>query len=164
MPSLVAIEEEIENILDSFATDGALVPVEVVDYLADLAVQEERKAAAICAVLRRMGSSADAIDAEIAYLSQRKASIKNAELRLREYVKSVMAGKGIQKIKSDTGTLFIRENERVIINGNPQDLPSEFVQQRIDYVPNKVAIKDAIKAGREIKGVTIEKNYTLGTR
>lgn len=86
---------------------------------------------------------------EIHRMQRRQKALENAAERLRGYVVSVMETFGAKKLEGTVSTLSLAKNpDRVQVDG---DVPEEYtrvIPERRE--PDKVAIKDAIKAGKPV--------------
>ncbi|GAB6060641.1 siphovirus Gp157 family protein [Desulfonatronum parangueonense] len=160
MATLIGIEEEIGNILavaeelEDEQQEAALA------YLDDLAIQEAEKADAVAFAMRKRQAEIDFLKSEEERLRGRR---KAAEVRLimfKEYLTSVFKRLGLQKVKGVKSTMFLRKSSSVEVFDLNQ-LPSKFVQTRIEYVPIKTQIKDELKVGREVPGAQIVERQSL---
>ena len=61
----------------------------------------------------------------------------------------------IDRIDGISATISFRKSEQTIID-NETEIPDEFIAVTMVKKPDKTAIKNAIKSGREIKGAHIE--------
>lgn len=77
-------------------------------------------------------------------------------------IKALQARGGDEKIKVAGTTVAVGYTEAVEIRCDVLDLPEEF--QRIRVEPAKDALKKAIKAGADIKGVELRRNAGLRVR
>ena len=101
-----------------------------------------------------------AIDSEIARLTALKKSYKKSADRLKNGVSNAMLSLGISEIITDTMRLSFRRSEETVID-NIDFLPAEYVKEKIEYNPDKTAIKKAIKEGKDVQGVHVEIKYNL---
>jgi hypothetical protein len=167
-PALHDIEHEIGNL---FSALEDMEPVEVEEHMPSLlayaemlAAQEAHKADGIAFAIRRENASIQFLKDEEQRLRARRQAKERALERFREHLLQVMTDHGIQKIKGDKSTLFIREDKRVVIECNPQELPQPYVEQRIDWVPDKRLIKEALVAGIEVSGTSLEARKSVQVR
>jgi hypothetical protein len=168
MPALHDIEQEIGNL---FSALEDMEPAEVEErmpallaYADMLAAQEASKADGIAFAIRRENASIQFLKDEEQRIRGRRQAKERALERFRDHLLQVMTVHGIQKIKGDTSTLFIREDKRVVIECNPQNLPQPYVEQRIDWMPNKRLIKEALAAGIEVSGTHLEARKSVQAR
>ena len=168
MPALHDIEHEIGNL---FSALEDLEPEEVeermpalLSYADMLAAQEASKADGIAFAIRRENAGIQFLKDEEQRLRVRRQAKERALGRFREHLLQVMTIHGIKKIKGDKSTLSLREDKRVVIECNPQELPNPYVEQRIDWVPDKRLIKDALAAGIEVPGARLEVSKSVQIR
>lgn len=98
------------------------------------------------------------IDAEIKRLQELKRIQSNKVDRLKETVLNAMNIYGIEKINSPFLNISIRKSESVEIG---EGLPLEYQMSKTFFVADKTRIKNAIKAGENIIGATLQTNYNL---
>lgn len=67
---------------------------------------------------------------------------------------------GLQRVKGVKSALFLRRSSSVEIL-DLRELPSQFVETRIEYVPRKTQIKDALKGGQAVPGAQITERQSL---
>jgi hypothetical protein len=94
------------------------------------------------------------LDEYIKTLESRKKRIEQACIYALDtlQVKSIMTGWGEMKIKKNPPSVVIDDLTAI---------PSEYISTKIDLVPDKTAIKKAIKAGEEVPGAHIEQGTAL---
>ena len=94
----------------------------------------------------------EAIDREIKALQDRKKSITNRVEWREGYLTNVLDG---DKFETAKARASFRKSEKVqIIDLN--QIPSEFTKVKIETTADKTAIKNEIKAGREVAGASLE--------
>jgi hypothetical protein len=160
MTTLIGIEEEIGNILAVAEELEDEQQEAALEYLDDLAIQEAEKADAVAFAVRKRQAEIDFLKSEEDRIRSRR---KAAEVRLimfKEYLASIFKRLGLQKVKGAKSTMFLRRSSSVEVLDLNQ-LPSEFVQTKIEYVPRKSQIRDEIKAGREVAGAQITERQSL---
>jgi hypothetical protein len=79
--------------------------------------------------------------------------------RMKEAVVNAMSIYGIEKLSSPTLNLSIRRSEAVEVDENFHD--DIYMVKKVTYTPDKTKLKDAIKRGESIQGVTLKENYNL---
>lgn len=101
-----------------------------------------------------------AIDAEIKRLQElKKRNTKKVEW-LEKTISDAMQHFGIDKVESPTLKLSFRKSESIKIINEAQ-LPDELMTIKTTKVPNKIAIKEAIKRGENVEGAIVDINYNL---
>lgn len=167
MPTLNDIETEILNVLT--AIDDADLPEErraeleraAVPYLEELVAQEKSKADAIAYLDRKTRHEIDFLKAEEERLRARRLVLEERRERFRGHVRDVMLRHGLKRLPGRESVLSVRRTERVEIDVPPQELPAEFVEMRLDYVPRKDALKEALRRGEETPGARLAERHWL---
>ena len=161
MPTFTDILNEISNMLDipdEELTEEQRATMDA--YLDELASQEASKVDAFGQFVRLESARAEALKAEAARLSARAKAAQNRIDFLRMRYLQAMQGAGLQKVRGDVYTMSIRAADVVQIT-NTVILPEQYVTEKTEIVPNKIAIRDALKQGREIPGAQLAKSYSL---
>lgn len=161
MPTFTDILDEISNMLDipdEELTEEQRATMDA--YLDELASQEASKVDAFGQFVRLESARAEALKAEAARLSARAKAAQNRIDFLRMRYLQAMQGAGLQKVRGDVYTMSIRAADVVQIT-NTVILPEQYVTEKTEIVPNKIAIRDALKQGREIPGAQLAKSYSL---
>jgi hypothetical protein len=91
------------------------------------------------------------------HISDLKARQDRYEWRidsLRSTIAALLDKADVAKIEMDIATVSIRQGQPQLVgDADPQSLPADLV--RLKYELNKPAIKDALKAGREVPGFVL---------
>lgn len=138
----------------------------IADTLEGLSGDLEVKAVNTAMVARNMqGLAAQIKEAEQAMAARRKALEGRAE-RLTAYLLSNMQHAGISKIESPHFCLSIKNNPAAVVINEPGLIPAEFMRQPEPPppAPDKTAIKEAIKAGKEVPGAHLAQGVRLEIR
>jgi hypothetical protein len=154
MASFSDIEHEISNILavaEELPDDQ--LPV-ALDYLDALAVQEADKVDGISFVVRKRQSEIDWLKEEEHRIRQRRQSMESRLIQFKEYLKDIMLRHGLQKLRGNKASVFLRQSEAVHIT-DINAVPDEYAQTRIERVPDKYRIKEALKSGEDVPGTTL---------
>jgi hypothetical protein len=160
MTTLIGIEEEIGNILAVAEELGEEQQEAALAYLDDLAVQEAEKADAVAYAVRKRQAEVEFLKSEEDRIRSRRKAMESRLIMFREYLADVFQRNGLQKVRGIKSTLFLRKSSSVEIV-DMRELPSEYVQTRIEYVPRKTQIKDALKAGQAVPGAQITERQSL---
>lgn len=138
----------------------------IADTLEGLSGDLEVKAVNTAMVARNMqGLAAQIKEAEQAMAARRKALEGRAE-RLTAYLLANMQHAGISKIESPHFCLSIKSNPAAVVINEPGLIPAEFMRQPEPPPPSpdKTAIKEAIKAGKEVPGAHLAQGVRLEIR
>ena len=125
-----------------------------------IAVELKNKSNNIVYVIKNLEGNNTAIDAEIERLQQlKKRNSSNIE-KIKSNILLFMQQNNVVNIKSDLATFSLRKSESTDIE-NIEQIPQEFITVKQTFVPDKTAIKKAIKEGREVAGAKVVINYSL---
>ena len=159
MTQLAAIEEEISNILavaEELTEDQQELALE---YLEELGVQEMEKIDAVCYAVRKRKAEIEFLKEEERRIKDRRQSMERRLEEFREYLTQIFQREGILKIKGLKSTVYLRKSSSVEIT-DLNLLPSEFVETRIDFVPRKSLIRDALK-DQDVPGARMVEKQSL---
>lgn len=162
MTALYVLAQEYRDAAEKLA-DLDLDPQTIADTLEGMAGDLEVKATNTAMVVRNMQALALQIkEAEAAMAARRKALEARAE-RLTQYLLANMQHAGIQKIESPYFTLSVKSNPVAVVINEPGLIPAEFMRQPEPPppAPDKTAIKEALKAGREVPGAHLAQGQRL---
>ena len=152
MASLYSIDQAIMACVDG--ETGEIIDAEALD---SLLMQRDEKLEGIACWIKNLQSDALAYKAEKdAFAARQKAAEKKAE-SLKKYLSDALQG---QKFSTAKCAVSFRRSEKVEI---PEEylVPLEFLEEEITYKPNRAAIKEAIKAGREVSGCQLIENLNI---
>lgn len=120
------------------------------------------KAQGIEMVCREMTKDIPAIEAELKRLKALKEHRERIAAGLHDYLKFHMEATGIQKIDSPLFSIALRKNPASVELFDETQVPEEFLVPK--YSISKTAIKDAIKAGREVPGARMTQTTSLSIK
>lgn len=139
-------------------TESEMIELENQMSLNDENFQE--KALSYCQYITNLNQDTENIDKEIKRLQALKKPkqtlIDRLELNLSDAMKLI----GKDKIDLVTFKLSFRKSSSISISDNAE-IPEIYLRAEIVKTPDKKALKEAIEAGEEIKGVCIQNNQTL---
>lgn len=126
------------------------------------AIQEsfEVKAQNCALVCLELRDRKEAIKREIERLQSLLKRAERGEKWLTEYLDENVKSAGYERIDGARVSISFRSSEETVID-NMDELPKEFIKEKVTYAPDKTAIKQAIKAGKEVNGAHIEKKKNL---
>ena len=125
----------------------------------------EDKANAMVRFVQLIDSETDAIAEEIKRLQARKSARENRADRIKAYLKQQMVEMGKDKITTPLHTISIQNSPPSLKIDEEATIPASYmtiIPERME--PNKGAIKDALKAGKEIEGCRLEVGNHLRIR
>lgn len=140
------------------------LPDEVIaDTLEGMAGAVEVKATNVAMFVRNLEASAEAIKAAEYEMATRRKAIEARAKRIRQYLQDQMTRTGISKIECPYFKLAIRDNPPAVVIDAEDQIPQEFMRQpeTPPPSPDKKAIADALKAGKEVTGAHLERGQRL---
>jgi seryl-tRNA synthetase len=148
--SLYELSETYEKLMNLDLDDEALKLA-----LSSLNQSVEEKATNIAHVTRTMDAGINAIKNEEKRLRDKRKALENRLDKLKEYLFDNMKAMGIDKVKTDTDTIYIsgRDYSKVV---DRDKLPKEYVKQKITVSIDKRKLNKDIKT-KDIPGVETER-------
>ena len=125
-----------------------------------IAVELKNKSNNIVYVIKNLEGNNAAIDAEIERLQALKKRNSSNIDKIKSNILWFMQQNNVDTIKSDLATFSKRKSESTDIE-NIEQIPQEFITVKQTFVPDKTAIKKAIKEGVEVPGAKVVTNYSL---
>jgi hypothetical protein len=113
-------------------------------------------------MIRSLEADASAIKDWAKDAGERAKALEHRAESLRGYLQRCMEATGIEKIEGPGIVLSFRKSSAVAIN-EPDLIPLEFMRtpEPPPAAPDKKAIADALKAGREVPGAHLEHRRSL---
>ncbi len=121
-----------------------------------LQIQRDVKIENIVLMIKNYKAEADAIKAEENNLAKRRKTCENRTEWLRKYLAYNLQG---EEFKTARATVSYRKTQSVQVD-DVWKLPKEFVKVA-DPVPDKRALAEALKEGREIDGAELITNINM---
>jgi hypothetical protein len=136
------------------------------DTLESLSGDLEVKATNIAALTRNLEATAAAIKDVETQMAARRRIVEAKADRLRAYVLQGMQLAGVQKIETPFFALSIKQNPPSVVINEAGLIPAEFMRQPEPPppAPDKKAIGEALKAGREVPGAHLQRGQRLEIR
>jgi len=145
--------------------DLDLPPEVIEDTLESMSGDLEVKATNTAMLVKNLEASAAAIKEAEAQMAARRKALENRAARIRDYLLANMMVAGFQKIECPYFKLTVRDNPPAVEVYEPGMVPAEFMRQPEPPPPSldKAAVKEAIKAGREVPGckLTVAKRLDI---
>jgi len=134
----------------------------ITDTLESLSGELEVKAQSVAHMVRAFEADAAACKEWAKTATERAKAIEHRAESLRDYLRRCMEACGIEKIDGPGIALSFRKSSAVVIN-EPGLLPYEFTRQPPlpPAEPDKKAIAEALKAGKEVPGAHLEHRRNL---
>lgn len=133
------------------------------DTLEGLSGALELKATNVAMFVRNLEASAEAIKVAEGEMAARRRAIENRAKRIRSYLQEQMTRTSITKIECPYFKLAIRDNPPSVVIDAESQIPVEFMRipDPPPPSPDKKAIADALKAGKEVPGAHLERGQRL---
>ena len=160
--SLYTIDREIQALIDSIydsVDENGEVAFDLTA-LAELKAERQTKCENIALYIKNCDAEAAAIQVEIENLEKRKARLERKSEGLRGILISSMIANKDTELSSPRYRATIKTSETTEIV-DKKLIPKEFIRVTIPEPkedPDKVAIKKAIKAGKEVAGARLVTN------
>lgn len=123
-------------------------------------MQEEDKVDGIAYAVRKRQADIAFLREEEQRIKARRQSMENRLAEFKDYLCWIMQENELQRLKGRKGTIYLRSTMSTDIT-SLSDLPSEYVETRVDYKPLKSEIRKAVKDGHEIPGVQVTNNQSV---
>lgn len=151
---------ELLAMLEDPDTDEAVI----LDTLEGVGGELEEKADNYARVMRQMDADAAAIKVEEERLHNRRKSLENRSVWLKQRLQSVMEVTGKTKFKTELFSFGIQNNPASVVIDDEKMIPTEFLIPQAPKI-DKTAIKDALKAGVDMAGIAhLEQTQSLRIR
>lgn len=150
---------------------------DMADRLADLDLDEQtiadtleaeggalvEKGTNVAFVVRNLEASAEAIKAAEQQMAARRKAIEARSKRLRQYLLDAMQLAGVSKIESPHFVLSVRANPPSVNVFDADQVPADFMRQPDPppAEPDKKRIADALKAGQDVPGCSLQHGHRL---
>lgn len=160
--TLYEIAHDFRDAADKLA-DLDLDDQTLADTLESLSGDLEVKATNTAMFIRNIEANAAAIKEAESHMAARRKALENRAARVKDYLLANMMVAGVQKIECPYFKLAVRENPAAVEVYEPGLIPAEFMRQPEPPPPvvDKAAIKEVLKAGREVAGCKLTKGVRL---
>jgi len=153
--------------LDVLTDPDVDIPAEAVaDTLEAIEVEFETKAVNTAAFAKQMEAEAEAIKAAVERMEKRRKALEARAKWLKDYVKIGMETIGYKKLDCPWFVLAVQKNPASVDVFDYSAIPAEFMRipEPPPPAPDKVAIKAALAAGREVPGARIVNGTRLAIK
>ena len=158
--SIYDINKAFQSIVDMVA-DGELTQEDFQQALAELEQSKVEKCGnAICYLNMLKHGIEDMKDEEKRIATMRKALESRAK-NLESAFAYVLKNMGDKEVITKYGVMKVRKNPPAVVIDDLSKVPTKFQHQKIEVTLDKVAIKNAIKAGEKVAGCHIEQSEKL---
>lgn len=162
--SLYSLTDECRSLYDALMAsvdeETGEVDISLVNALAERQEAWEDKAVAVACVYRSLDEDAARVGREIERLTAMKKRLERERDRVKEGLSAAFTALGVEKVKGMYADISFRASEQTIID-NADAVPEEYMTVKTTYTPNKTAIREAIKAGKEVPGAHLEQKKNI---
>lgn len=162
--SLYSLTDECRSLYDALMAsvdeETGEVDISLVNALAERQEAWEEKAVAVACVYRSLDEDAARVGREIERLTAMKKRLERERDRVKEGLSAAFTALGVEKVKGMYADISFRASEQTIID-NADAVPEEYMTVKTTYTPNKTAIREAIKAGKEVPGAHLEQRKNI---
>jgi CxxC motif-containing protein len=161
--TIYQIEQNYNQLAEQLIDNDGELTSELSEQLAITEEQLQNKSVAYSFVIKQMDADIDTIDAEIKRLQAAKKQREKASEYLKERIKHAMELFNIEEIKTPLVKINFRKSETVEVE-NVNHLPDKYIVRKLTEQADKVKLKQAIKDGEIIDGVSIVEHRNLQIR
>jgi hypothetical protein len=149
--ALMATDNDTQTIADTIEAES--YPLEV-------------KAQNVAYAIKNLEATAEAIKAAEQEMAKRRRAIENRAMHIKTYLQACMEVAGVTKIDCPHFRLSIKNNPPSVEVFEEKLIPVEFMRQPEPPppAPDKKAIAEALKAGKEIPGAMLAQGTRLEIR
>lgn len=162
--SLYSLTDECRNLYDALMASAdeetGEVDISLVNALAERQEAWEDKAVAVACVYRSLDEDAARVGREIERLTAMKKRLERERDRVKEGLSAAFTALGVEKVKGMYADISFRASEQTVID-NADAVPEEYMTVKTTYTPNKTAIREAIKEGKEVPGAHLEQRKNI---
>lgn len=145
-----------QKLLDSEASAQTIA-----DTLEGVAGEVEEKCINVTYVIRNLESSAEQIKLAEKAMAERRKALENKAAQLNGYLLSNMQRTGITKVSCPFFEIAIANNPPSVVIDDENAINDKFKKTVTTTSLDKVAIKEAIKAGESVEGAHLESGVRL---
>lgn len=147
--------------IEALLNDESVPQEDINTALAEIKDELQVKGENIIAYLQKMQDVEEQAKRRKKEIDNYLKAIANRRKRLEKAVIYSMDSMQVKSILTGKGELKTKTNPPSVVIDDLTAIPSEYVTTKIDLVPDKTAIKKAIKAGEEVPGAHIEQGTAL---
>lgn len=149
---LYEIDAEIMNCID--AETGEIIDAEKLD---SLMMQREQKLEGVALWIKNLKADMNAYKAEKEAFAEREKQAKAKAESLSKWLTTALNGERFETAKVK---ISFRSSEAVEIT-DERLIPIDFMREKVEILPDKVAIKEALKHNFEVPGAELVQNKNI---
>jgi transcriptional regulator of heat shock response len=158
--SIYDINKAFQSIVDMVA-DGELTQEDFQQALAELEQSKVEKCGNAICYLNMRKQAIEAMKAEEKRISTQRKMLEKGNKSLEEAFAYVLKNMGDKEVVTKYGVMKVPKNPPAVVIDDLSKVPTKFQHQKIEVTLDKVAKKNAIKAGEEVAGCHIEQGEKL---
>lgn len=135
---------------------------ELAGRLAEIDMAIEDKADNYAVIIADLNAQEAKLKTEIDRLTKRRQTLRNNVDRMKQSLQQAMETVGKEKIKTDYYSYTIQKNPPKLILDDEEIVPEDYFVTRREL--DKASLKDALKAGQEVRGAHLEQTESLRIR
>ncbi|WLQ15386.1 siphovirus Gp157 family protein [Hahella aquimaris] len=156
MPKLYEITGKLAELHNIDADNDETLQQAIADTLEAVEGEFKDKAAQIARLLQNLEADRSAIKSEVDRLNRREKSIERKEESISEYLRNHMELTRIKTVSTPLHTISCVAGREVAHIEDEAALPQDYVAVDVTIKPNKQAITQDLKAGKDIPGARLE--------
>jgi hypothetical protein len=141
--------------------DGELTQEDFQQALAELEQSKVEKCGNAICYLNMLKHGIEDMKAEEKRIATMRKSLESRAKNLESAFAYVLKNMGDKEVITKYGVMKVRKNPPAVVIDDLSKVPTKFQHQKIEVTLDKVAIKNAIKAGEEVAGCHIEQSEKL---
>ena len=154
--TLYEIDNEIMNCIDE--ETGEIIDL---DRLNALEMERDKKIGNVACWIKDLKAEAEAIKAEKQALDKRQKAAENKAESLKTWLQTVLEG---EKFKDSRCSISYRKSEKVVFAEDFAYVTLPDSMKKVTVEPRKTEIKDYLKTGATIEGVTLVESNNIQIR
>jgi hypothetical protein len=158
--SIYDINKAFQSIVDMVA-DGELTQEDFQQALAELEQSKVEKCGNAICYLNMLKHGIEDMEAEEKRINTMRKALESRAKNLESAFAYVLKNMGDKEVITKYGVMKVRKNPPAVVVDDLSKVPTKFQHQKIEVTLDKVAIKNAIKAGEEVAGCHIEQGEKL---
>lgn len=158
--SIYDINKAFQSLVDMVA-DGDLSQDDFQQALMELEQSKVEKCGNAICYLNMLKHSVEDMKAEEKRINTMRKALESRAKNLESAFAYVLKNMGDKEVITKYGVMKVRKNPPSVVIDDLSKVPTKFQHQKIEVTLDKVAIKNAIKAGENVAGAHIEQNEKL---
>lgn len=135
---------------------------ELAGRLAEIDMAIEDKADNYAVIIADLNAQEAKLKAEIDRLTKRRQTLRNNADRMKQSLQQAMETVGKEKMKTDYYSYTIQKNPPKLVLDDEEIVPNDYFVTKREL--DKASLKDALKAGQEVRGAHLEQTESLRIR